>query len=168
MQRQFHIALMAVLCAGSLVMRAGLVQDKKASAVIELAGSDDPVLREQKIKVIKFYSPGCSHCKQIAPFYQDIARASQGDVLFLAYNSDKPNKLVTDYGVTGVPTFVFLDRNNHEVFSRSGGFVSKQGLKKLIDDGINKARGEIRPLPLPAQAKAKQPAKTKTLAARSK
>ncbi|CZR37214.1 hypothetical protein LB506_006499 [Fusarium annulatum] len=57
---------------------------------------------------IKFYAPWCSHCKAMAPTWQQLAKNMQGKLNIGEVNCEADHKLCTQMGVKAFPTIYFV------------------------------------------------------------
>ena len=55
---------------------------------------------------VEFYAPWCGHCKALAPTYEKLAAAFEGEasVVIAKIDADAHRDLGERYGVTGFPT----------------------------------------------------------------
>ncbi|KAL6914068.1 hypothetical protein ACHAPO_002516 [Fusarium lateritium] len=58
---------------------------------------------------IKFYAPWCSHCKAMAPTWQQLAKKMQGKLNIGEVNCEADHKLCTQMGVKAFPTIYFVN-----------------------------------------------------------
>lgn len=60
--------------------------------------------------VADFYADWCGPCKQIAPMYEQFAKASTvpGYLAFAKVNVDHNKEVAAKYGVSAMPTFMFF------------------------------------------------------------
>lgn len=63
-----------------------------------------------RLVVLDFTAVWCGPCKMIGPVFEAIAASSGDRAVFCKVDGDRNRELVTLYGVTGFPTFVFLRR----------------------------------------------------------
>ena len=63
--------------------------------------------------VIDFYADWCGPCRAIAPKYHELAE-KHPKAAFLKVNVDRVKEAATYYGVTAMPTFVFLKSGSGE------------------------------------------------------
>jgi thioredoxin 1 len=92
---------------------------------------------EAKPTVMDFYASWCQPCKQLEPLIAK-AKSDYGDkVNFMSINVDDPNNesLIEQYGVSPIPTLVFLSPEG-EVVTYSIGYQGENGvssgLKKIL------------------------------------
>ena len=89
------------------------------------AGEVDTVLaqaiKDGRIVMLELGSVGCIPCEQMKPVMQKLRDTYKGklDVLFIDVRRDRPSSL--RFGVTVIPTQVFLDKRGKE-FHRHVGF----------------------------------------------
>ncbi len=80
--------------------------------------------------VIDVYATWCGPCQQVAPLFDELSK-ELGDVCkFVKLNVDEARELSIYYGVTSVPTFIFI--KNNEIKHKETGYMSKDDLKTKI------------------------------------
>ncbi len=67
---------------------------------------------------IDFFATWCGPCKRIAPLFEEFAEKYKG-VTFLKVDVDESAELVDFFGISAMPTFVFV--NNGAVVKRIEG-----------------------------------------------
>ncbi|KAF8323696.1 thioredoxin-domain-containing protein [Clavulina sp. PMI_390] len=85
-----------------------------------------------KLVVIDFNATWCGPCHMIAPKYQEFSR-KYTDATFTEVDVDKAQDVARKYGVTAMPTFVFL-KNGQQIDSVRG--ANPMALEKAIQKGI--------------------------------
>ena len=84
--------------------------------------------------VIDVYATWCGPCTQVAPIFDELSK-ELGDVCkFAKLNVDEARELSVYYGVTSVPTFIFI--KNNEVKYKETGYMNKTDLKAKILDFV--------------------------------
>lgn len=84
--------------------------------------------------VIDVYATWCGPCQQVAPLFEEL-EAEMGDrCKFAKLNVDEARELSIYYGVTSVPTFIFI--KNNEIKHKETGYMSKEDLKAKIESFI--------------------------------
>lgn len=76
-----------------------------------------------KLIVVDFYADWCGPCRMIAPKMVELAQ-EHCDVVFLKVNVDDNGDLSKEYGVSGIPHFVFI-KNSKKVSEFSGANEAK-------------------------------------------
>lgn len=84
-----------------------------------------------KLVVLDFYSNTCAPCKMLSPFLEKFAALyDKSHYTFGKVNCDNLPEIVSDNGVTGMPTTVFY-KNGHEVDRVVG--VDVKSIKQILD-----------------------------------
>ena len=86
---------------------------------------------EAKIPVLlDFWAEQCDPCKMIAPIIEEISHQVP-TIKVCKVNVDEEATLAMKFGITAIPTIVFL--NHGQVVQKSIGYCSKEDLLKLIE-----------------------------------
>ena len=82
-----------------------------------------------------FYWPGatwCGPCKQISPFYKELSESEDfANVVFLKVDVDENPETAAKYGVSAMPTFIFIKAG--EVIDRLMG-ANPGRLQEMIEE----------------------------------
>lgn len=91
---------------------------------------ESEVKNSEKPVVLKVYASWCGPCQQMVPIVEQIEK-ELGDVYkFAKLNVDDERDISIEYGVTSIPTFLFIKEN--EVKGKETGYMSKEDLKERI------------------------------------
>lgn len=85
-----------------------------ASAVLDLLPTnfDEVVLKSGKPALVEFFAPWCGHCKNLAPIYEELGLAFEGQkdkVTIAKVDADAHKDLGQRFGVQGFPTLKWFD-----------------------------------------------------------
>lgn len=87
-------------------------------------------------KLVKFYSPMCSECGKVAQNVNEAMKDYENIIAYEEINvgkSDRRTKnLISSYGVTVVPTLIFIDRND-KVCNKKEGMIEIEEIKTYLD-----------------------------------
>ena len=80
-----------------------------AESVVELTKDNfQEKLKEQKYWLIKFYSPRCGHCKNMAAAFEEAATNLLGEVSLGGVECPSNNEVCDQFKVRGYPTIKFF------------------------------------------------------------
>lgn len=115
------------------------------AAVIKVTNAKQ-LTSQKKPRIVKFYGSWCHVCKEIETAYNDLSQDSScSDIAFCEVDVDKMPELSKQYKIKGVPTFVYLDKDNkniHEVIGVSNIKKFKEERQKEIEQVFGK-RGMV-------------------------
>ncbi len=68
------------------------------------------VVKANKFVVVDFWATWCPPCRAIAPEFAKLAteHTAEGTLVFVKVDVDKAGPVVTEYGITSMPTFMFF------------------------------------------------------------
>lgn len=89
--------------------------------------------------ILDFYSDGCGPCRQIAPYYTQLAKEVQDDAVFVKIDVNAQHELSSRYQVRSMPTFLTL--YNGKIVDRMSG-ANGQQLQQYVQGVISKSRRE--------------------------
>jgi thioredoxin 1 len=93
----------------------------------EIAKSTIPV-------IVKVYASWCGPCQQMTPIFEELSKELTGKYKFAQLNVDDARELSIKYGVTSIPTFIFI--KNNEVVGKEVGYMGKEELKAVIEEHL--------------------------------
>lgn len=89
----------------------------------EITKSPQPVIMD-------VFATWCGPCQYMAPIFEELAKELSDKYKFATLNVDEAREVSIQYGVTSVPTFVFIKDGN--VVAKETGQMSKDDLKEKI------------------------------------
>ena len=136
--------LSLIILAGCTGVDAGkdakkTVTSKSVASHGDVIEANDKATLEKHINgnkpvILKFSATWCGPCKAIAPAYEKQATEMKDKVVFLAADLDKAGDLAGEYGVMGVPTFLYF--KDGEVIKRNVGgnpaFISTDAVNEIF------------------------------------
>lgn len=81
--------------------------------------------------VVDIYASWCGPCQLMMPIVEELEKELSAKVKFVKMNVDDNRDLTIQFGVTSVPTFLFI--KNGDIKQRETGYMSKDALKEKID-----------------------------------
>ncbi len=81
--------------------------------------------------VLDVYATWCGPCQQMTPIVEELEKELGSKYKFAKLNVDEAREISIQYGVSSVPTFVFI--KNGEVKGKETGYMSKEVLKEKIE-----------------------------------
>lgn len=132
---------------------------KAPSAVLDLTPSTfDAAITQgdalNKHRLVEFFAPWCGHCKQLAPTYEKVGAAFDGEskVVVAKVDADKHRALGERFAVSGFPTIKYFPAGSAEPEDYSGGrdgeafmtFLNeKAGTHRRLDGSLGPEAGRI-------------------------
>ena len=100
--------------------------DNSANAASDITGP----------KLVKFYSPMCSECSKVGKNVDNVMKDYENTIFYEEINvakSDKKTKrIISNYGVTVVPTLLFIDKDG-KVCEKTEGMIDEETIKENLD-----------------------------------
>lgn len=80
--------------------------------------------------VIEVYATWCGPCQHMMPIFEELEKEMGNKLTFAKLNVDEVRDLAIHYGITSVPTFLFI--KNNKVVTKEIGFMSKEDLQEKM------------------------------------
>ena len=90
------------------------------------------VEQASKPVILDVYATWCGPCQQMMPIFEELEKAHGDSYVFAKLNVDEGRELSIKYGVTSVPTFLFI--KNNEVVGRETGYMAKEDFEAKIKE----------------------------------
>lgn len=106
---------------------------QEAHKALEIESPDfNRVVLESTIPVVvDFFTTWCMPCQRMAPIVENLAKSYEGKIKFVKINLDKNKDLAEKFGITSVPTFIFL-KDGKEI-KKFIGAKTFEDFKQIID-----------------------------------
>ena len=88
--------------------------------------------KSTKPVVVDIYATWCGPCQQMAPIIDELEKEVGSHYKFVKINVDESRELSIQYGVTSIPTFLFI--KNGSVQGKTTGYMSKDDLLSKIKE----------------------------------
>jgi thioredoxin 1 len=101
-----------------------------ASISITQENFKQEVEQSTKPVVVDVYASWCGPCQQMQPIFAALEKEMGEQYKFVQLNVDEARELSIKFGITSVPTFLFI--KNGQVLSKEVGYRSKSDLQAAI------------------------------------
>lgn len=91
---------------------------------------------KHKVTFIELGADKCIPCKAMQPIMKEIAEEYAGKIQVVFYDVWKDPRPARKYRIRLIPTQVFIDQNEKEIFRHVGFFSKEEILKMLKEKGI--------------------------------
>ena len=108
--------------------------EKVASHLLEITQSNfqKEVGESKKPLIVDVYSTTCGPCKMMEPILEELSQKYQEEIRFAKINCATEVELAKKYGVTGVPTLLFIKPGTEKPAIRMVGYTSKKDFEAKI------------------------------------
>ena len=90
------------------------------------------VEKAEKPTVIKVFAPWCGPCIQMKPAFHELSERLGEKYNFVQLNVDEERDLAIQYGITTIPTLLFI--KNNQIQGREVGLLGKEALEKKLQE----------------------------------
>lgn len=93
---------------------------------------DNEIVNSKLPVILDVYATWCGPCLQMAPIFHELEKELGQKYTFAQLNVDETREIAINYGVTSIPTFIFI--KNNEVLGKETGYMSKDDLAHKITE----------------------------------
>jgi thioredoxin 1 len=105
------------------------------ATVITPENHDKEIKKETKPIILDIYATWCGPCQQMNPIMEELEKELGDTYKFTKLNVDEGRDIsIKEYGVTSVPTFVFI--KNGEIKGKETGYISKDKMRDKITEAF--------------------------------
>lgn len=90
----------------------------------------ETILKENEVVVLDFFASWCGPCIKMMPTVDKLSQELSGKVKFVKVDADASKKVIENYKVDEIPTFIIF-KNGKQV-KRSTGYLEEKALQKMI------------------------------------
>ena len=140
--KKILLLIVSVFMTGSLVYgQTGKVIHINQSEFIEKVydykkNPDKWVYEGSKPAIIDFYADWCGPCRRLSPVLEKLAEKYKDKIVIYKVNTDKERELAAAFGITSLPTLVFIPLGDTPQVSQ--GALSEEILEKGIKEVLLK------------------------------
>ncbi len=87
--------------------------------------------QEQGPIILDIFASWCGPCQQMKPIFEELEKELGEAYKFAELNVDDARDISIKYGVTSVPTFIFIKEG--QIKGKETGYLSKDDLKEKIE-----------------------------------
>ncbi|XP_066593940.1 dnaJ homolog subfamily C member 10-like [Prorops nasuta] len=111
----------------------GIYDDDPEIITLSIHEYFDNVANSEKMWLINFYSPMCSHCHHLAPIWRKVAKELEGVIRVGAVNCEDDWRLCQQVGVHSYPTLLHYPKNSQHGIRYNGDRTYEAIIKFVID-----------------------------------
>ncbi len=137
MLKKVLIIVALILAIAGVLAWKGYQKEASATHQIATGASFQDSLAKPVPKLVDFGSTHCIPCKKMEPILEELQREYQGVLEVVFIDTEKYPEYAKQYKIELIPTQIFLDPLNQELFRHEGFFPKQDILKKWQDLNIS-------------------------------
>ena len=95
---------------------------------------ESEINKSQLPVIVDIFATWCGPCQQMAPLFAELEKEHGSKYKFAKINVDESRELSIQYGVTSIPTFLFI--KNGTVQGKATGYMNKEDLLSKIHESL--------------------------------
>lgn len=99
--------------------------------MISLTKNNQHEIEASKFAVIDVFATWCGPCMEMKPIFEEAAK-KYAQYTFAELNVDEARELAINYGVTSVPTFIFLKEG--KVVGKETGYMPMEDFVEKLEE----------------------------------
>lgn len=84
--------------------------------------------------VIDVFATWCGPCMEMKPIFEAVAQKYENEYIFAQLNVDEAREFAIQFGVTSIPTFIFL--KDHKVVGKEIGYMNEEDLTEKVKEHL--------------------------------
>lgn len=107
-----------------------LTRKKSIMIIITRENFESEIMQAKKPVIIDASATWCGPCQYMKPIFEELAQELKDSFIFAELNVDDAREVAIKFGVSSVPTFIFLQ--NGQLKGKEMGSMSKEDLTAKI------------------------------------
>ncbi len=111
---------------------------RAASTIFEATKENfDELIASNKPIILDINASWCAPCKSMEPIFEDLSNEYQGRIQFAKIDFDSQRELAKEFGVTSLPTILFIKPGERVPAIKNIGFLAKKDFEAKIEEFVN-------------------------------
>lgn len=100
--------------------------------ITNLTKNNQSEIEKAPYAVIDVFATWCGPCMEMKPIFEEVAKKYSNTYSFAELNVDEARELAIQYGVTSVPTFIFLKEG--KVVGKETGYMPMEDFVEKLEE----------------------------------